>query len=382
MFCGCPYFCARSRVCPNSRTASAAACAQSTDPDVKRAAGPTQALGALVPPATLNAGLAELGQNFSYVFDNAINYKALVRAELTVGRSVFIVPIAMTQEALDISEVSAMIQNGMIMHVFLAELGAKELTGAGDGLRNCGWRGENQGKQIHATFADNRTAVMRVGADGSLTGHEMDAQTPAIVSGAELQKRTAMCTLLPNGHLEVGPVETKDFREENASRLIRQETVHEEQFEQPAAGGWAACVSTRTFVNDGSDQRYAAGADVAARSCILRRHRLDPALDPNDTAKHRDNYSVVGGYFISTDRSKRSFHCHLSEVPPSDPPEQPAPATEQLAVLVSRTAVCAPPPYSFLCVITAKSLTAALLQTRSARRDLHRTRHSRCRFRR
>jgi hypothetical protein len=183
------------------------------------------------------------------------------------------------------------------------------MAGASNGLRSAAWQSEQQGELIHATFMDKRTATMRVGADGSLTP-AFQPSVPAAITGAELDKRVSLATLLPNGRLQMAAVQGTDFREEEACTLVRQETCVEEHFEQPDSGGWTASISTRTCPSDGSDPRYPRGIDVTTRSCTISRetlalslwsihrdliivmvgHRLDPVISGDDMSKHIEAY--------------------------------------------------------------------------------------------
>lgn len=87
------------------------------DPTVRNA--PQQSPAGENSPALVNPGLDDMITQFRSVFEGAAQFQAFVRSEITFGHSAFVVPVDLTQEALEVSTVAQLLQDGTIQHFFV-----------------------------------------------------------------------------------------------------------------------------------------------------------------------------------------------------------------------------------------------------------------------
>jgi hypothetical protein len=280
--------------------------------------------GPQAPPALVNVSAADLEgvKTIQSAIHTASLYGALLRAEVEIGRSVYIVPLDFTQEALGMAELVQLLQTKQIHYVFVKGLAQDcQINAVGECLRKNSWVGAPKEAKVTATFGDRQQLDLTVEA-GSLIA--------APGTHVALRSRVAAMTMLPDGRLEMPVVESKDIRETDSKTLEAQVNWCEEQLTHH--NGWDCAVSQRTVV-DHSDalQRL---PNQSSRTATWSRHRLDMANATPDAQACRDAeaYPVLSGVLICVGLPT-DVHYSLSEIPPAGEDSPPVNVAGQAQAL-------------------------------------------------
>ena len=192
----------------------------SDDTVVKRAATtgvPTyDPPGPQAPPALVNVSAADLEgvKTIKAAIETASIYGALLRAEVEIGRSVYIVPLDFTQEALGMAELVQLLHTKQVHYVFVKGVAQDcQVSAVGDCLRSNSWMGDAKQDKVSCTFADKQQLDLTV---------EGGALIAAPGTHVSLRSRAAQLSILGDGRCEMPPTESKDIRETDSKTLEAQ----------------------------------------------------------------------------------------------------------------------------------------------------------------
>ena len=282
--------------------------------------------GPQAPPAHVNVSAADLQgvKTIQSAIHAAEVYGALLRAEVEIGRSVYIVPLDFTQEALGMAELVQLLQTKQIHYVFVKGLPQDcQINAVGECLRKNSWVGPPKESKVSATFGDGQQLDLTV-ESGSVIA------SPG--THVALRSRVAAMTLLPDGRLEMPVVESKDIRETDSKTLGAQVNWSDEYLTH--SNGWDAAVVQRTVVDHSDVPPQHRLPNQCTRSATWTRHRLDmPNASPEAQAfKSAEAYPVLSGVLICVGMPT-DVHYSLSEIPPPGEDSPPVVAAGQAQAL-------------------------------------------------
>jgi hypothetical protein len=256
----------------------------------------------------------------------AAEFGALVKAEVAVGRSAYLVPFDFTQEALGMAELVQLLHTKQIHYIFAKGVTQScQVDALAEDLRSHGWTGDPRATAISVTFADRQTVEMTIEQGGVLKA--------APGTSAELRGRTACLTLLPDGRVEMPPAEaeTKDVRALDAQTIVEQRN-HLGDMLAHGECGWDAKIASHLKVTHSNGQPPSVQTD---RSAACFRHRLDmPNSAPEALqCQTSEAFPVLSGVVICVG-SPCDVRYLLSEMPPGeDAPGPVVDAAGQMACL-------------------------------------------------
>ena len=281
--------------------------------------------GPQAPPALVNVSAADLEgvKTIQSAIHTASLYGALLRAEVEIGRSVYIVPLDFTQEALGMAELVQLLQTKQIHYMFVKGLPQDcQINAVGECLRKNAWVGAPKESKVSVTFGDRQQLALTVDG-GSLIA--------APGTHVALRSRVAAMTVLPDGRVEMPNVESKDIRETDSKTIEAQMNWCNEKLSH--GNGWDATVSQRTVIDHAADPQRRL-PNQCVRTATWARHRLDMANSTPDAQGCRESeaYPVLSGVVICVGLPT-DVHYSLSEIPPAGEDSPPVNVAGQAAAL-------------------------------------------------